>query len=113
MTSYEPALLLAIQEICPGLTVDLLFPRSEEWMQLDVVQYQAMQYARLARTRAVHLHPTQLSETVVAALRKQGIKIHAWDVNDEQALELIAQLHVPKIGTDRFKMAYTYRGKLS
>ena len=62
ITSYEPALLLSVQKICPGLTVDLLFPLSESWMKQDVVQYQAIHYSRLAHARAVHLHPTQLSE---------------------------------------------------
>ncbi len=49
VTSYEPALLLEIQRACPGITGDLLFPRSESWMKLDVVAYQACHQARLAR----------------------------------------------------------------
>ena len=113
VTSYEPALLLEIQEICPGLTVDLLFPRSENWMKLDVVQYQAIHYARLARARAVHLHPTQLSETVVTALRHQGIEIHAWDVNDEQSLTTVVNHGIPRLCTDDFKQAFAFREKVS
>lgn len=113
VTSYEPALLLAVQKICPGLAADLLFPRSESWMKLDVVQYQAIHYSRLAHARAVHLHPTQLSETIVNALRNQGIEIHAWDVNDEQSLNTVAKFDIPRLCTDNFKQALAYRDKIS
>ena len=47
VTSYEPALLLAFQRICPGIPVDLLFPRSQSWMTPAVVQYLALHTARL------------------------------------------------------------------
>ncbi len=113
ITSYEPALLLSVQNICPSLTVDLLFPRSESWMKLDVVQYQAIHSSRLAHARAVHLHPTQLSEKVVNALRNQGIEIHVWDVNDEQSLMTVAKFGIPRICTDNFKQALAFRDKMS
>ena len=112
VTSYEPALLLAVQKHCPGIVTDLLFPLSESWMKPDVVQYQAIQRARLAQARAVHLHPTQLSEEVVEAARQHGIEVHAWDVNDEQALELVTQLGIPRICTDQFRQAYAFRERL-
>ena len=111
VTSYEPALLLAIQKICPGITADLLFPRSESWMGLDVVQYQAIQHTRLAHARGVHLHPTQLSEGVVSAIYHHGIEIHAWDVNDEQSLEIVVKYAIPRICTDKFKEALAFREK--
>lgn len=112
ITSYEPALLLAIQKICSGITVDLLFPRSEGWMKLDVVQYEAIHYSRLVHARAVHLHPTQLSEKVISALHNQGVEIHAWDVNDEQSLQTIATFRIPRICTDCFKQALAFRDKM-
>jgi glycerophosphoryl diester phosphodiesterase len=113
ITSYEPALLLAIQETCPGLTVDLLFPRSESWMKLDVIQYKAIHYSRLAHARAVHLHPTQLSEEVVNALYYHGIEIHAWDVNDEQSLQTVVKFGIPRLCTDNFKQALAFRDKMA
>jgi glycerophosphoryl diester phosphodiesterase len=109
VTSYEPALLLAIQERCPGLVTDLLFRRSEDWMGLDVIAYMATHYARLARARAVHLHSTQLSAEVVAAVRSSGIEIHSWDVNDEQALKNIVDLGITNICTDRLRWALEFR----
>jgi glycerophosphoryl diester phosphodiesterase len=112
ITSYEPALLLSVQKICPGLTADLLFPLSESWMKPDVVQYQAIHYSRLAHARAVHLHPTQLSETIVNAIRNQGIEVHAWDVNDEQSLEIVMKLGIPRLCTDNFKQALAFRDKI-
>lgn len=113
ITSYEPALLLAIQKICPGLTVDLLFPRTESWMKLDVVQYQAIHHARLVHARAVHLHPTQLTETIVTALHHQGIEIHAWDVNDQQSLMKVTKLGIPRLCTDNLKQVLAFRDRLT
>jgi glycerophosphoryl diester phosphodiesterase len=113
VTSYHPALLLDIQRVCPGITVDLLFPRSESWMKLDVVQYQALHLARLARARAVHLHPSQLSAEVVQAVRSGGVEIHAWDVNDESSLEIVAEYGIPRICTDDFKQALAFRDKMA
>jgi glycerophosphoryl diester phosphodiesterase len=113
VTSYEPALLLDIQRRCPGLVTDLLFPRSEDWMGLDVVAYMAIHYARLARARAVHLHSTQLSAEVVAAVQSSGIEIHSWDVNDEQALKTIVDLGITNICTDRLRWALEFRQRAS
>jgi glycerophosphoryl diester phosphodiesterase len=113
VTSYEPALLLAVQKICPGICADLLFPRSESWMKLDVVQYQAIHRARLAHARAVHLHPTQLTEEVVAAVRRNGIEVHAWDVNDVASLELAASLGLPRLCTDDLRQALAFRERVA
>ena len=113
ITSYEPALLLAMQRVCPGIPVDLLFPRSQSWMTPAVVQYLALHTARLARARAVHLHPSQLTEETVESIRRQGIEIHAWDVNDEQSLESIASLGIPRICTDHFMQALDFRNRLT
>lgn len=112
LTSYEPALLLAVQKTCPGIAADLLFPLSESWMRLDVMQYLAIQRARLAHARAVHLHPTQLCEAIVEATRQHGIEVHAWDVNDIQALETVASLDIPRLCTDQFRQAYAFRKRL-
>jgi glycerophosphoryl diester phosphodiesterase len=111
VTSYEPILLIDIQQLCTGLTTDLLFPRSETWMKLDVVTYSAIQHARLAHARAVHLHPTQLTSETVEAIRKSGIEVHAWDVNDLSSLKLAAKLEIPRICTDGFQQAFGFRKK--
>lgn len=109
VTSYEPTLLLDIQQYCPGLATDLLFPRSEDWMRLDVVTYLAVHRARLARARAVHLHPTQLSSEVVSTIRSWGIEVHVWNVNDEQSLNSAMELGILRICTDKLQQALDYR----
>lgn len=109
VTSYEPALLLDIGRRCPGLAIDLLQRRSEEWMGLDVVAYSALHGARLAGARAVHLHPTQLSHEVVDAVRSAGIEVHSWAVNDRGRLEMIEDLGIPKFDTDELVLALEYR----
>jgi glycerophosphoryl diester phosphodiesterase len=112
VTSYEPALLLGIGQRCRGLATDLLQRRTEKWMKLDVVAYIAVQSARLAHTRAVHLHPTQLSPEVVSAVRAAGIEVHSWDVNDIGRLEMIHQLGIPKFDTDDLELALEFRKSL-
>jgi glycerophosphoryl diester phosphodiesterase len=112
VTSYDPALLLSIQEECPGLATDLLMPRSDAWMKPDVVQHEAIHYARLAHARAVHLHPSMLSAALVKAVRDQGIEVHAWDVNDEQSLGLVADLGIPRLDTDNLTQALVFRDAL-
>lgn len=112
VTSYEITLLLSIREQCPGITPDLLYPRTEPWMGLDVVGYEALHKARLAQARAVHLHPSQLSSEVVETIRSSGVEIHAWDVNDEPALQKIVEYNIPKVCTDRFEIAASFRNHI-
>lgn len=109
VTSYEPLLLRLIQKYCPGIKTDLLFHRSENWMRSDVVAYLAIHRARIARARAIHLHPTQLLPEIVNTIRKKGIQIHAWDVNDKESLERVVKLDVNKICTDNFTLTFDYR----
>jgi glycerophosphoryl diester phosphodiesterase len=113
VTSYEPMLLFDIRQRCPGLATDLLFPRSEEWMKLDVVTYLAIHRAKLAQARAVHLHPTQLSPEVVTSIRQQGIEVHSWDVNDELTLNAMLELKIPRICTDKLQQALTFRQRVA
>jgi glycerophosphoryl diester phosphodiesterase len=109
LTSYEPALLLAMRERCPGLARDLLLPRSESWMNLDVVTHQARHRGRLARARAVHLHPTQVAAEVLTTLRSSGLDIHVWDTNCEETLEQLCALGIRRVCTDSVPMALEYR----
>jgi glycerophosphoryl diester phosphodiesterase len=113
VTSYEPHLLRKFQMECPGIPTDLLFPQSEPWMKLDVVTYMAIQRARLAGARAVHLHPTQLTSKVVDEIRKNNIEIHTWDVNDEQTLKAVTDLHITKICTDKFQQVKKFSQHLT
>ncbi len=109
VTSYEPALLTRVRELCPDLPVDLLYPRSPEWMKLDVAAYEAAQRARLAGARAVHLHPTQLSDEAIAVVHGAGVQIHCWDVNNRDDLRLIAAYGIPRICTDNPAQALEFR----
>jgi glycerophosphoryl diester phosphodiesterase len=81
-------------------------------MKLDVVAYVAVQGARLAHARAVHLHPSQLSPEVVSAVRAAGIEVHSWEVNDVGRLKKIHQLGIPKFDTDEPELALKFRENL-
>jgi len=109
MTSYEPMLLDRIKQVCPGIITDLLLPKSEPWMGLDVVAYSAVQRGKLAGARAVHLHPTQLTSGIVQNIRHQGLEVHAWDVNDLDSLQLVSSLRIPKFSTDNLQQALDFR----
>ena len=108
VTSYEGTLLLDIKGLCPGIATDLLYPRSEPWMNLDVVAYRAANLARLAGVRAVHLHPSHLSGEVIGFVRSYGIQIHSWDVNAEHASQAIVEYNIPRFCTDQFELAASF-----
>lgn len=109
LTSYEPYLLAALRTYCLELNTALLFPRSEPWMTLDVVAYLSRHRARQAQATAVHLHPSQLAEEVVDAVRAAGVDVHAWDVNEVQMLQLCADLDLPWATTDHLERALEWR----
>lgn len=109
VTSYEPALLGIISKSCPGIGVDLLFPRSEPWMTQEIISYLALGTAKLAGARAVHLHPTQLSHKSVDLIRSHGVDVHCWDVNDAPSLEAMKQFGIKRIDTDWIVGALKFR----
>jgi glycerophosphoryl diester phosphodiesterase len=112
VTSYKIALLLEISNQCPGVATNLLYPRSESWMNLDVVAYEAANLARQAMVRAVHLHPSQLSGEVINYIQRSGVGIHAWDVNNERAMQKIVEYNIPRICTDYYEWAADYRNRI-
>jgi glycerophosphoryl diester phosphodiesterase len=109
VTSFEPAILASLRAECREIAAALLFPRSEDWMHQDVVAYAALQRARLAGADAVHLHPSQLSEEVVATIRGRGVEVHAHSVNDEDSLRLAVALDLPWICSDAPERAMVFR----
>lgn len=111
-TSYEPLLLQELRRRCPGLAADLLFPRPEPWMKADVTAYTALQRARQVGARAVHLHPSQLTESVVKTIQSSSIVIHSWDVNTPEALQKTWELGISRIDTDQPEQALDFRRKV-
>jgi glycerophosphoryl diester phosphodiesterase len=109
VTSFEPSLLRDVRRSCPSIVTALLFPRSENWMRLDVVAHAALNRARLAQAQAVHLHPSQLTADVVSLIRAGGVEVHAWEVNDDRALRLASDLRLPWICTDDVEQALAFR----
>ncbi|MFX0041235.1 MAG: glycerophosphodiester phosphodiesterase family protein [Promethearchaeota archaeon] len=80
-------------------------------MKSDVIAYVAIQHARLAKTRSVHLHPTQLLPEIVSLIRKKGIQVHAWNVDDKESLRKAVNLEISRICTDDFMQAFYFRKK--
>jgi len=109
VTSYEPALLREVARRCPGLGIDLLQRRSEDWMKSDVVAHIALHTARLAGARSTHLHPSQLSPEVASTIRAADLEVRSWDVNDLETLLLMQQLGIPRFDTDDLELALRFR----
>lgn len=100
ITSYEPAMLRELHGRCPGIALDLLTPRSEPWMTEEIVAHFALNRARLAGARAVHLQTSQLSPAGVDRIRDAGIEIHCWGVNDDADFESVVTFGIQKFDTD-------------
>ena len=109
LTSYEPVLLLALAERCPGLPTDLLYPAPQTWRTRDIVAYEAKHLGRMAGVRAVHLHPSQLSEQVVASLSSAGLKTHVWGANDAESLQRTRELGLTRFCSDQLGLALRWR----
>lgn len=106
VTSYEPAILQDIQARCAGIQVDLLFPRSEPWMTPEIVARLAVDKARLANARAVHLHPSQLSPSVIDLIRAHDLAVHSWDIDDLATRDTIRSLGVEQFTTDNIHLFF-------
>lgn len=121
ITSYDPVVLDVMGRRCPGLATDLLLPLSENWMLPRDIAFLAIHRADTARSRgkhhrqrrvqAIHLHPTQLLSETVAAIRAAGYEVHAWDVNDADALDKVTALGILRICTDRLADALSYHDR--
>jgi len=111
VTSFEPALLNAFSRAVGsgGPAVDLLFPRSEPWMTRPIVAYLATAKAELVHARAVHLHPSQLDDEVLARVRSAGFDIHSYEVNDERTFSRVADLGVARFDTDELPSVLVMR----
>lgn len=100
VTSYEPAILLGIQARCPGLATDLLAPRAEAWTTPKIVSRLTVEKGKLAQARAVHVHPSQLTQETVDYIRGHGFDIHAWDVNNMDTMARLLALSVEQFTSD-------------
>lgn len=112
ITSYETTLLERFKALLPGVPCDLLIPLNDPWMKPDVLAYTALQRGKLAGARAVHLHASQLSLDAVCAIRAGGCDVHAWGINDIQALNTAYNLQIERICTDNLQQALEFREEI-
>lgn len=99
ITSFEPTLLKAMSQEC-SIAVDVLMHRSESWMKPNYVGYSAVQRARLAGARAVHLQVDQLTVEVVEAIRREGFAVHVHGVDAHADLTTALQFEIGRFDTD-------------
>jgi glycerophosphoryl diester phosphodiesterase len=100
LTSFSTSLLADAGQRCPGIRTALLLGRIPAYMRSDVLAYFAVQSAKLANVRVVHMDTSELSASVVATIRAAGLDIHVYPVNDESAVELVRRHGVREVVTD-------------
>ncbi len=108
VTSFEPSLLLAIQQACPELDAALIY-HPESWMAADVIAYDAVHRAQLAGTRTVHLLPQHISSDTLDRIHAQGVSVRCGPANDSDTLRRIIELGITRICTDSLDEALALR----
>ena len=103
LTSYEPAILLAFQEACPGIACDLLF-YVEAWMTQEIVVRLMLDKAVLASAKGVHLPRSQVTRDAVERFTSKGFTVHCGLVNNIEALNHIQANGIHQFCTDNIHL---------
>ena len=85
-------------------TTDLLTSRPEDWMTPEIAARLAVEKARLAKARAIHLHASQLTPNVIDFVFAHKLTIHCWDVNDLARYDFIKSLGIEQFTTDNLHL---------
>lgn len=103
ITSFEPAILLAMQALDSAIRCDILF-RLESWMTDEMALRLNIEKAKLANARGIHLFPHQITESSVSRLQQLGYTVHCGVTNDKDEFERIKNLGVEHILTDNIHL---------
>lgn len=99
LTSFEPAILLACHDCCPGIARDFLFSPAD-WMTDEIVTRIMIDKAKLGLATGIHLFPDQVTEPTVRHFQKHGFSVHCGVVNDPSVAKHITALGVNQFCTD-------------
>lgn len=103
VTSYEAAIIQAIQAVDKTIACDLLF-KAESWMSHEMAMRIITEKATLANARGVHLFSHEISAESVARFQQLGFTVHAGVVNDSSEFERIKALGIEQISTDNIHL---------
>ena len=74
------------------------------WMTPEIAARLAVEKARLANARAVHLHPSQLSPAVIEKVQSPDLAVHSWDIDSLAIWDHIRSLGVEQFTTDNIHL---------
>lgn len=99
VSSFHPAMLLALAPLAPGIPLALLVHRSNYHPAMIAA---ALAAARLGRPalHAVHLERTITTARRVTALRERGLLVSVWTVNDRAEASRLASMGVDSVISD-------------
>lgn len=99
ITSYEPAILLAFQDLCAGITCDFLY-RPEDWMTGEMAIRLMIEKATLAKANGVHIFAEQATPQVVEHFHAAGLTVHCGVVNTLKMYQRVQSAGIEIFSTD-------------
>lgn len=109
ITSNMTSILRRVRDVAPRLETALLLGTAPHYMRADVIGYAAVQLARQADARLVHLPRAHLTEQVVDQLRAAALVVHVYPVSDAADVDLIVRSGVPEVVTDDLRQVLAVR----
>jgi len=105
VSSFWPATVAAVREGGPGLCVGLLVHPA---LEADP----ALETAAALGCRALHLHYSQVSDTVVGRARELDMAVVTWTVNDRSDVEAATEAGVDALITDQVRSTLAALGRV-
>lgn len=103
ITSYEPAMLLAFQDLCEGIRCDFLY-RPEDWMSDQMAIRLMIEKATLAKASGVHIFAEQATPQVVERFHAAGLTVHCGVVNDLNMVQRVQSAGIEIFSTDNIHL---------
>ena len=97
LTSYEPAILLGLQQVCPDIATDVLFKHPESWMTPEIALRLIVEKGRLARARGVHLFAEQITPEAIAFIHSHGLDVHCGIVDDVATFQHVQAMGISQL----------------
>lgn len=109
ITSGMTSLLERVHEVAPQLETALLIGGAPRYMRPDVIGYAALQLARQAGVRLIHIQREHLVDGVVDQLRSAGLTVHVYPVNDAEDVDIARRFAIPEVVTDELRQVLAIR----
>lgn len=109
ITSQMTSILRYVRDLAPSLQTALLVGGAPRYMRPDAIGYAAVQLARQAGARVVHLQRDHLVESVVDQVRAAGLIAHVYPVSGPDDLDLVLGFEIPEVVTDELRRVLALR----